>query len=79
MEWQVVVWLLIIGLIVGWLFSVFVQSEKVSVNTNLISAALSSLVGGGIFYFLDLGAELILGGTTALLVLFIIFVFKLGD
>lgn len=79
MEWRVVVWLLIIGLVVGWLFSVFVQSEKVSPNTNLVSAALSSVVGGGIFYFLGLGGELILGGTTALLVLFVIFVFKMGD
>lgn len=79
MEWRVVVWLLIIGLVVGWLFSVFVQSEKVSANTNLVSAALSSVVGGGIFYYLGLGGELILGGTTALLVLFVIFVFKMGD
>lgn len=79
MEWRVVVWLLIIGLVVGWLFSVFVQSEKVSPNSNIISAALASLAGGGIFYYLDLGGELILGGTTALLVLFIIYVFKMGD
>lgn len=79
MEWRVVVWLLIIGLVVGWLFSVFVQSEKVSPNTNLVSAALSSVVGGGIFYYLGLGGELILGATTALLVLFVIFVFKMGD
>ena len=79
MEWRFIVWLIMIGLIVGWLFNSFMRDFRIKTSINIISAIGGSLVGGSIFYFLDLGGEFIIAPITALLVVFVIYVFKQAD
>lgn len=79
MEWRVIVWLIIIGLVIGWLFTTFVRDERISTSLNIFGAIGGSLVGGSIFYFMDLGGEFLLAGITSLLVIFVIYVFKQAD